>query len=165
MMNSFELQADGSYLILKDPDDVLEYGIFWYEWLRGSDQYWEPNRFVRPGEVFTPSKRYLNAHRYVATIGGTTAVTEPEWPVIEGANIVDGGVTWHEIGPEDKVATSEWDAGGLTATDPQIDSTGYLVAVMLAGLTTSERHTVKNSIVSVRGRHKDQSFTVIVRQN
>lgn len=35
-----------------------------------------------------------NGYYYTAIVSGTTAATEPSWPVVEGATIVDGGVKW-----------------------------------------------------------------------
>jgi len=35
-----------------------------------------------------------NGYFYTAIVSGTTAATEPVWPTVEGATIVDGGVKW-----------------------------------------------------------------------
>ena len=164
-MKVFFCQPGYTYRIFKDPDDVLTYGMQWYEVLRGSDDYWKPRVFVRPGEIRTPSKEALNGHRYVATRAGTTAAREPEWLTEDGAEVSDGGVIWTELGAEDRLATSTWDAGGLTPTNDVIDTTGCVAQVTLAGLEAGQEYTVTNSIISVQGKHKDQSFTIVVRQN
>lgn len=165
MMYDFELCADGIYRICKDPDDVLPYELQWYDFLRGNDKYWAPRTFVRPGEVWTPTQSKINGHRYVASTGGVTGIKEPDWPVSVGGFFNENNITWTEIGTEDKIASATWNAGGLTATNEIVDSTGYVTSVTLAGLTAGQQYVVTNSIVSTRGKKKDQSFTVIVKQN
>lgn len=161
-MTGFTLGADGVYRIEKDPDDTLPYSIQWYDWLRGANKYWAPRVFVRPGEIYTPSKAALNGHAYRCTTGGTTATTEPTWPT--SATVTDGGVVWTEIGLEDTVSTSAWAAGDLTDTGAAIDSTGCVTTVTLAGLTAGQDYEVTNSIVTTAGKHHDQSFVINCRE-
>lgn len=161
-MSGFYRQG-GTYRIDKDPDDELPYGMQWYDFLRGSDKYWKPRTFVRPGEIRTPSQESLNAHRYIATKAGTTGVQEPEWPTDAGEEVTDGGVVWTENGAEDTIDTSTWEAGGLTASNAGIDPTGYVSVVTLAGLTIGQEYTVTNSIVSAQGKKKDRSFIVVCK--
>ena len=40
-----------------------------------------------------------NGHLYRCTVAGTTAATEPAWPLTENATVTDGGVTWEELTP------------------------------------------------------------------
>lgn len=35
-----------------------------------------------------------NGYYYTAIVSGTTSATEPAWPTVEGATVVDGGVKW-----------------------------------------------------------------------
>jgi len=39
-----------------------------------------------------------NNHWYRCTVAGTTGTTEPTWPQ-DGTTVVDGGVTWQDVGP------------------------------------------------------------------
>lgn len=38
-------------------------------------------------------------HGYVATVAGNTGAAPPAWPVAAGGTVVDGTVTWREMGP------------------------------------------------------------------
>ena len=50
------------------------------------------------GDVVQLSTR--NGHRYRCIEGGTSAGTEPTFPLCDSSTIVDGTVTWIEAGPD-----------------------------------------------------------------
>lgn len=59
---------------------------------------WPRSTVVVLNDIYLPT--VLNGHKYQATsiTTGITAATEPTWPTGAGATVVDGGVTWTEIG-------------------------------------------------------------------
>ena len=59
---------------------------------------WPRSTVVVLNDVYLPT--VLNGHKYQATsiTTGITAATEPTWPTSAGGTVVDGGVTWTEIG-------------------------------------------------------------------
>lgn len=63
-----------------------------------------------------------NGHAYECTVAGTTAGGEPVWP-IDGSTVVDGTVTWLDIGQNPAGAESSgtgYIAGGETITTPLV---------------------------------------------
>lgn len=59
---------------------------------------WPRSTVVVLNDIYLPT--VLNGHKYKATsiTTGITAATEPTWPTTAGGTVVDGGVTWTEIG-------------------------------------------------------------------
>lgn len=59
---------------------------------------WAPSTLIPLNEVRLPT--VLNGHKYEATAitTGITAASEPTFPTSAGGTVVDGGVTWTEIG-------------------------------------------------------------------
>lgn len=57
---------------------------------------WSASTLVLLGEIRLPTTP--NDHKYEATVGGVTGVTEPTFPLGAGATVADGAVTWTEIG-------------------------------------------------------------------
>lgn len=160
-MTEFPVNERGEYEIVLDPDDELPFAIAWYWFLRGDDGFWAPRIFVAPGEIFTPAKAALNGHRYRCMVGGTTGSSAPTWPTSSGATVTDGGVTWKEIGAEDTIATSTWDAGALTDTGDTVDATDTVASVVLSNATEGVRYKVTNTITTADGKVKSQSFYVV----
>ncbi len=64
----------------------------------------------------------------------------------------------------DTVVTSDWDADGLTATDPQVETGNLSATVWLAGGTAGVTYTVRNKITSVSGRTVERSFRLQVAE-
>jgi hypothetical protein len=50
-------------------------------------------------EYVQPTVSGGNGHLYRCSIAGTTAATEPIWPIMENGAVADGGVTWQELTP------------------------------------------------------------------
>lgn len=61
---------------------------------------WTASTAISLGTRRTPTSGALFAVFY-ASVGGTTAAAEPTWPMTEGATVVDGTVTWRNIGRRD----------------------------------------------------------------
>jgi hypothetical protein len=51
------------------------------------------------GEYAQPTATGGNGHLYRCITAGTTAASEPAWPLTENATVTDGGVTWQELTP------------------------------------------------------------------
>lgn len=61
-----------------------------------ADPQWTTAASYAQGTVaFVPVSR--NGHRYAVEVGGTSGGTEPTWP-ITGGTVVDGSVTWRDLG-------------------------------------------------------------------
>lgn len=76
--------------------------------------------YVLDDEVRTTAK---NGFKYKATVAGTTGASEPTWPTTVGNTVVDGTVTWQNIGPihestEVKLALTQGGLGSAVAGDP-----------------------------------------------
>jgi hypothetical protein len=75
-------------------------------------------------------------YRYIALTAGTTSGSEPTWPTTFGATVVDGGVTWKNVGPS-TVTWDTWTYKGLFPFKPAT-STGvsdeFAVVVLLDGV-------------------------------
>jgi hypothetical protein len=56
----------------------------------------QPSTAVILNDIYLPDP--LNGHKYQATVGGTTDSGTPVWPTTPGGTVVDGSVTWTEIG-------------------------------------------------------------------
>jgi len=50
------------------------------------------------GVYIKPTAAKANGHFYLCTTGGTSAGTEPTWPTSFNGTVVDGSVTWTEVG-------------------------------------------------------------------
>ena len=46
------------------------------------------------GDFVVPTAGLENGFRYECTTAGTTGSSEPTWPIVEGATVADGTVTW-----------------------------------------------------------------------
>jgi len=55
---------------------------------------WQPNTIYTVGTKVQPT--VFNNHFYVSTVTGTSGSSEPLWPTIEGATVIDGTVKWQE---------------------------------------------------------------------
>lgn len=56
---------------------------------------WQASTAQVVGDYKVPT--VANTHWYMATVAGTTAASEPTWPT-DGSTVVDGGVTWQDMG-------------------------------------------------------------------
>lgn len=166
MNNGFYIDVDGMAAIDKDPSDDLPYALYWYDWLRGDDQYWSPRTIVKPGETYTPPRDALNAQRYRCTIGGKTAATPPTWPTVGTTPFADGGVTWVRIGAEDRITGTPTvtPETGLTAGAVTVDPTGTLITFNLSGGTLGRSYIVNVDVDTVDGHDKQRRFRVKVME-
>jgi hypothetical protein len=55
---------------------------------------WAASTAIALGAFRVPTAGLENGFRYEATVAGTTGTAQLAWPVVEGATVVDGGVTW-----------------------------------------------------------------------
>src|SRR6202453_3831059 len=60
---------------------------------------WLASTAYLAGEYVQPTAIGGNGHLYRCVTAGTTAATEPAWPITENATVTDGGVTWQELTP------------------------------------------------------------------
>jgi hypothetical protein len=92
-------RALAAYSDLKTPCDPINvYGL--------STQQLDPYGQKPLGGAWLASTAYLvgeyvaaDGHLYRCVAAGTTAASEPAWPLIENATVTDGGVTWRESTP------------------------------------------------------------------
>lgn len=163
-MTGFEWnERDQLYEITKAAGDDLPYSIQWYKFLRGNDRYWAPRAFIIPGETTTPPADALNGHRYVCIVGGRTGSTPPAWTTTGADPINDGGVQWVRIGPEDRIASSQWIAdNGLVVASPAIDVTLCVTTARLQTGIPGHQYIVANTITTDAGYDAVQRFRVRV---
>lgn len=57
---------------------------------------WPASTLLVLNDIYLPS--VPNGHKYQVTTAGTTGATEPTWPTSAGGTVVNGGVTFTEIG-------------------------------------------------------------------
>lgn len=57
---------------------------------------WAATTFYQVNSVVVPSP--ANGHYYLAIAAGTSAATQPTFPVTSGGQVTDGTVTWMEVG-------------------------------------------------------------------
>lgn len=62
---------------------------------------WESTTAYSSGTYAKPSTG--NGFVYKALNSGTSGASEPTWPVVEGGTVVDGGVTWEAVVPDEAV--------------------------------------------------------------
>lgn len=79
---------------------------------------WQPGTVYATGaKVRTTTKL---GHRFEATVGGESGAVEPVWPLDENDTVVDGDVTWTNIGPihESTEVALALTPGGLGSATP-----------------------------------------------
>ena len=72
---------------------------------------WEADTPFVTGDRVEPPER--NGHLYEATTTGRTSAREPVWPTATGGTVVDGAVTWKEVGTS--VWLGRWDLGSAAS--------------------------------------------------
>lgn len=59
---------------------------------------WEPSlTSIVIGDKIIPTDPVSTPYYYIATVAGTTAITEPVWPVTPAGTVTDGSVTWQRV--------------------------------------------------------------------
>lgn len=80
-------------------------------------QTWQAGLFITTGQVIAPVLPNGFVYKSIQPAGDRTGTSEPNWPLVAGATIVDGGVTWEAV-----TATSiTWKAAAIFksgATEP-----------------------------------------------
>lgn len=105
---------------------------------------WRANSAVVTGKICTPTTP--NGFYYEVTAVGTTAATEPSWPVIAGNTVTDGGVlvwTCRAVPTTDMWGSrSDW----LQATGPAVIGTNPGVAFCAKSLHHAIRETFQPTV-------------------
>jgi len=155
---------DGEYQIEKDPDSVIDYRVYWYDWLRGSDRYWTPRAYFSLGETATPPREAQNGKRYRCTRGGRCGSSAPTWAT-NSTPFSDGGVQWTLIGDEDRIDTITFAAEtGITIDSEGKDATETVGLVKLSGGTAGRSYMVTCEIVTDSAQTASQQFRVKVME-
>jgi hypothetical protein len=71
---------------------------------------WTPSTTYASGRILEPASRLMTM--YQATTGGTSGVSEPNWPTVVGATVVDGSIVWTTVAAQ----TITWTTHGLYET-------------------------------------------------
>lgn len=58
---------------------------------------WVAGRLVQPNEIYEPLLDNGFQYKAIQASAAYTGATEPNWPIIAGNTVVDGGVTWQAI--------------------------------------------------------------------
>lgn len=82
---------------------------------------------MRPTSFIVPTVGNAGAFEFAAITTGTSAAAHPVWPQTPGQTVVDGTVTWENIGP------STWSAGMTAFVDTS--QLGYHLGTLIAPAT------------------------------
>jgi hypothetical protein len=77
---------------------------------------WLANTAETLMENTLPTPANQNGFWFSATVGGTTGTTEPTWPTTTGDTVVDGSVTWTNMGSVDSFRVFDTDQTDLLRT-------------------------------------------------
>ena len=91
---------------------------------------WQALTTYALGDIRRPITQ--NGHAYSVTGAGPSQSTEPAWPTASGATVVDGGVTWQEIGLTVRVISDT----SLTVPVPAGAVTGPITVTTTSGGTS-----------------------------
>lgn len=81
-----------------------------------SPDIWKFATIYSVGDVIRPRELKYNGHQYLCIQGGKTSLTtQPTWPTVTNATVVDNGVIWQENGVEGAIEyeTEDGDYDGL----------------------------------------------------
>jgi hypothetical protein len=73
-------------------DGTSDQPIGLYNLMKGTA--WTASTAKALGDFVVPTAGLENGFRYECTTAGTTGGSQPTWPLVEGATVADGGVTW-----------------------------------------------------------------------
>lgn len=133
---AYEIVRSAIEQLTTNPDALLDYPT------------WTASTAIEKYEHREPSVR--NDYLYEAETAGTTAASEPTWPVVEGGTVVDGGVTWRFVGkiPTERLnalqSQIETDATALEALGAEYDLITGTEPPLVAATTA---YTAKTSFV------------------
>ncbi|HET9953603.1 MAG TPA: hypothetical protein VFQ61_03820 [Polyangiaceae bacterium] len=91
---------------------------------------WAATTAFTTGKLAIPATP--NGYYYKATTGGTTGGSAPTWPTTVGATVVDGSVTWTNMGTAPAIPQSTLLAVGTYG----YDAAGYLAQATASALTS-----------------------------
>lgn len=83
---------DGHYYECKASCNAEPPGAEWNE----AGLVWNADTTYESGDIVIPY--YNNGHFYRAGNAGTSGADEPDWPVIDGSDVDDNGITWTNAG-------------------------------------------------------------------
>lgn len=128
----------------------------------------QPSTAYAVGELAVPNPR--NAHVYKVTVAGQAGSGTPTWPTAGGATVVDGTVTWQEVGDDLwvpnynlRAAAAEgwrWKAGKQAAVmdiagDGQQSMRGQIYQHCI---DMAERYSHNSRSVAVRSTYDEQPW-------
>lgn len=106
---------------------------------------WAASTGVTAGDFVYPTTQ--NGHVYEATNSAVTGGSEPTWP-LDRTTVVDGGVTWQDIGMNPGGAEStgtNYPAGGAVAANPD-----YSLSLNMAQILNLDDVVFANATVTAR---------------
>jgi len=100
-------------------------GVTWTE----SGRVWQPALVsYTTGTIVVPTTSKNNGHYYKCTTAGTSGATEPTWLTTTGGTVVDGDVTWTEVGTIlDRSDAALTNIKNYLTNNPDRYGTGYTV--------------------------------------
>jgi len=87
------------------------------KWVAGTE--YVAGSSVRPSEV--------NGFRYTTELGGKSGAKEPDWPVVAGDDVTDGGVTWVAVEDAAEARTMRAIASATAEIDDTLRDGPYVV--------------------------------------
>lgn len=106
-------ETDINDLLILDLRETANPGLF--------DTEWVALTVKNLGDHVKPTITEAVGHFYEVTTGGTTGAAEPTWPTGFNATVVDGTVTWTEVGQS--IGVKNWSAAQTSIRNTRIEDT------------------------------------------